>query len=372
MRMFGSAVGSAFAPVMLQAARNFSMSTAASAAAKVGFIGLGHLGARMVPRLLDAGHDVVLHDNNKLAVMRALEIGEQHPNASVFVADSPAKLASTEGVDVLFTSVPSVDAVKDVYLSNSGVLAAHGGVVPSLLVNMSTVDPATARQLAAAAATTPRSKQSPPLAGLPVGYPTFLDAPVSGGIVAADSGTLNFMVGCSSDSALQAAEPFLRVLGSSITRVGNVGAGSAAKLCNTLVAASSMAAVSEALALGRRLGLEPATLTRVLNSGSGRCWASEAYNPVPGVQPGAPSSNSYRAGLGVDMVLSQLMLLIQAAEGAESPVPVARSTQQLYNGISEEGLGDKDFSCIYRYQYGQGCNNMEWQEGQQLFSAQIP
>jgi 3-hydroxyisobutyrate dehydrogenase len=149
-------------------------------------------------------------------------------------------------------------------------------------------------------------------------------------------------------AAVDALRPYFEAMGGHVTHCGGHGTGSAAKLCNTLVLAASMAAVSETLALSRRLGLEFETMTEVLNNSSGRCWSSEAYNPVPGLLPEAPSSRGYKPGMTTDMINEQLQLLIAAAEGAKSPVPVARHVKALYDHINAEGLGDKDFSSIFR------------------------
>jgi 3-hydroxyisobutyrate dehydrogenase len=233
------------------------------------------------------------------------------------------------------------------------------------------VDPSTARKIAEAAAKTKLAPKARPLPGLSTSTATFLDAPVSGGVVGADAGSLSFMVG-GNKAALEVLKPYLQSMGTHVTYCGSSGAGAAARLCNTLVVGASMAAVSEALALGRRLGLQPETLTDVLNNSSGRCWSSERYNPVPGILPDVPSSKGYKGGLPTDFVHQQLEMLITAAEAAHSPVPVAKRMKELYEHIHDEGLGDKDFSSIFRYVYGQGCDNMEWKEGQQLFSSQVP
>uniref|UniRef100_A0A383VQ04 3-hydroxyisobutyrate dehydrogenase-like NAD-binding domain-containing protein n=1 Tax=Tetradesmus obliquus TaxID=3088 RepID=A0A383VQ04_TETOB len=201
-------------------------------------------------------------------------------------------------------------------------------------------------------------------------------------------------------AAAEAAAPILRTMGSHIIHCGDHGAGISAKLCNNLVLAASMAALAEALALGKRMGLDPAVLTDVVNRGAARCWSSETYNPVPGVlqDPLLPSNRGYKAGLPLSNVSEHLNMLLEAAKVAKSPTPglplsnvsehlnmlleaakvaksptpVARSVQSLYERVEQEGLGDKDFSSVFRYVYGSGCDNTEWKDGQQLFSSHVP
>lgn len=342
--------------------------------AKVGFIGLGKMGTQMVSHLLDAGRKVVVHDTNSIAVDRAVKYGSAHPKfnePAVEAKLSPSEVASTEGVDILFTMLPNVQSVTDVYLGANGILHVEGGPRPSLLVDCSTVDPQTARKIAAAADKVSIHPGCKPLPGLFSETVSFLDAPVSGGVLGAGSGTLSFMVG-GQKAAMKAAEPLLRAMGSHVTYCGDHGTGQAARLCIALVMASSMAAVSESLALGRRLGLDPALLTRVLNSSSARCWSSEAYNPMPGIIPSVPSSQGYKPGLRTDMLLEQLQLAVMAGRHVNSPVPCSKAMADLYQKVHDEGMGDTDFTAIFRYVYGSGINDQEWEGGERLFNSQVP
>ncbi|GBF94623.1 3-hydroxyisobutyrate dehydrogenase [Raphidocelis subcapitata] len=355
------------------AATSRGFAAAGSAAAepyKVGLIGLGRMGARMAPRLLDAGHDLVVNDSNGLAVERIREIGAQHPNGSVTVRDSPAALAATPGVGAVLTVLPDPASLTEVFTGARGLLAAPGGLRPSLFINISTVDPDTARRLAERVA---RAQLAPGAAPLTAsGRPALLDAPATGGVAGAEGGALCFSVGAADAADIGAARPLLRVLGSHITHCGPVGAGSVAKLCNALVMSSTMVAVAEALALGKRLNLDPAVLTDVLLSGSGRSWVVEKNNPAPGVAADSPASNGYRPGQQVDQVREQLLMLIAAGERVHSPTPMAKFAEEQYRVLHDEGVGGKDFSAIYRYRYGSGCDNAEWKSGEQLFSSQIP
>ena len=243
----------------------------ATAKATVAFIGLGQMGRHMAANLLRAGHGVTVFDVNATAVAAFLA---EHPRA--VAGASAAAAAASPGTTAVVTMLPSTPHVRECY--EGGVLAAAPRGV--LLIDSSTINPAASAALSAAAAAR----------GLP-----FVDAPVSGGVGGAAAGTLTFMCGGSA-AAFAAAQPLLGAMGKNIVRVGDAGAGCAAKLCNNLILGASMLAVAEAMALGARLGVDPRVLAGIVNTSSGRCWASEAYNPVPGISPGAPAAREYEGG----------------------------------------------------------------------------
>lgn len=354
-----------------------AMATAANQSVqKVGWVGLGRMGSRMVKHLLDAGNNVVVYDSNELALMRAKDVAKENKwGDRLEVRRCPADLASDSDIPVVLTMLSNATACKEVYLGSKGLFKVPGGPRASVFVDCTTVDPTTTRQLAAAAGMLRLHDK----AAFPEGYtlrdgkPHLLDAPVSGGVVAADAGDLTFMVG-GHPRAAEAVTPLLKQMGKSVIYCGKHGAGLIARLCNTLVVAASMAAVSESLAVGKRLGVDAKVLTEVLNSGSARCWASEVYNPVPGVLEDStlPSNNGYKPGLPASTINEHLGMLLDAAQTAKSPAYLARNVMSLYEKINAEGLGDKDFSSIYRYIYGSGSSDAEWKEGQQLYSSQIP
>lgn len=350
----------------MQLCRAFCYSTPPSdAATKVGFVGLGSMGSRMATRLMDAGHHLVVHDPNPFAVERVLRAGRRDSGSVVVARESPAAVAQTENVDVVFTMLPNKQTVEDAYLGDHGLFKAPGGVFPTYLVDCSAVDPVTIKGIARAAREVKRRPKAAPSS------PIVIDAPVSGGVRAAEMGSISFMVGAKKP-AVDAISNYLYNMGRNVIVCGDIGSGQAAQLCNTLIFSASMAAVSESLALGRRLGLDAETLTNVVNASSGRCWSSDTYNPVPGICPGAPSSFGYQGGLPADDVLARLRMALAAAEHANSNVPVAKLALQLYQQIQQEGLGQKDFSSIFRYVYGSGSKSTEWESGQELFSAAAP
>jgi 3-hydroxyisobutyrate dehydrogenase len=288
---------------------------------KTGFIGLGHMGGPMAANLLKAGHAVTAFDLVPAALDAAKAVGAT-------LAASPR--AAAEGAEVVITMLPAAQHVKAVYLSDDGVLAGVARGVP--LVDSSTIDPATARFIGEAAA-----KQGNP----------FADAPVSGGVVGAQAGTLTFMVGA--DEALfETLRPVLSGMGKNMVRCGETGTGQIAKICNNLLLGISMIGVAEAMKLGETLGIDPTKLASIVNTSTGRCWSSDTCNPYPGIVETAPASRGYSGGFGADLMLKDLGLAVDAARAARQPVFMGALAQQLYQSMSQQGLGGLDFSGIIK------------------------
>jgi 3-hydroxyisobutyrate dehydrogenase len=198
------------------------------------------------------------------------------------------------------------------------------------LVDSSTIDPHTAREVAQAAA-----RQGNPMA----------DAPVSGGVDGAEAATLTFMVGASKD-LFEAVKPVLCLMGRNIVHCGESGNGQVAKICNNMLLAISMIGVAEAMTLGAALGIEPKVLAGIVNTSSGRCWSSDTYNPYPGVMENVPAARGYTGGFGADLMLKDLGLAMDAAKQANQSVILGQVAQQLYQTMSARGDGRKDFSAI--------------------------
>ena len=289
---------------------------------KIGFIGLGHMGAPMVRNLLKAGHQLVVFDVVKDAVARIAALGAAS-------AASPSAVAAS-GVEVLITMLPSSPHVRAVYGGEYGILA--GAKPGTLLIDSSTIDPHTAREVAFDA----RAK------GL-----AMLDAPGSGGTGGAEAGTLTFMVG-GEGKDFEAAKPVLAHMGKNIVHCGAAGNGQVAKLCNNMLLAISMIGVSEAMSLGVALGIDPKLLAGIINTSSGRCWSSDTYNPYPGVMDNVPASRNYTGGFGADLMLKDLGLATDAAKLAKQPVVLGALAQQLYQVFSSQGNGGMDFSAIIK------------------------
>lgn len=228
--------------------------------------------------------------------------------------------------------LPSSPHVRSCYLEGENNLVE--GLQPGqVFVDASTIDPAVAREIQAKLASLGAS---------------MIDAPVSGGIGGAQNATLTFMVGGTPED-FEKAKPILQLMGKNIVYCGGSGNGQVVKLANNLVLGISMIAVSEAMNLGIKLGMDPKTLAGVLNTSTARCWSSDTYNPVPGVIPGVPSSNNYEGGFGVDLMAKDLSLAVGAAHAIKEPLPLGGSALQMYNMLSAKGMGRKDFSSVYQF-----------------------
>lgn len=286
----------------------------------IGFIGLGNMGAPMARNLLKAGHRLTVFDLSQAAVAGLVEAGAK-------AAASPAAVARTDA-ELVITMLPASAHVKGVYLGEDGLLAhVRPGV---LLIDSSTIDPLSAREVAAAA----RAHGNP-----------MLDAPVSGGTGGAAAGTLTFMVGGEA-ADFDRAQPVLAAMGRNIVHCGGAGNGQVAKVANNMLLGISMIGVAEAMSLGVALGMDPQVLAGILNTSSGRCWSSDTYNPFPGVMDNVPASRGYAGGFGTDLMLKDLGLASEAAKQARQPVILGALAQQLYQTFSAQGHGGLDFSAI--------------------------
>ncbi|POQ01830.1 3-hydroxyisobutyrate dehydrogenase [Pseudomonas syringae] len=285
----------------------------------IAFIGLGNMGAPMARNLIKAGHALQVFDLNKSVLAEFAELGAQ-------VSDSPAQAA--QGTELVITMLPAAAHVRSVYLNDGGVLKGIASGVPA--VDCSTIDPQTIRDIAAVAAQQ----------GVVLG-----DAPVSGGTGGAQAGTLTFMVGGSAGH-FAVLKPVLEQMGRNIVHCGDVGTGQIAKICNNMLLAISMIGVAESMALGNALGIDTEVLAGIINTSTGRCWSSEAYNPWPGIVETAPASRGYSGGFGAELMLKDLGLATEAARAAHQPVVLGAVAQQLYQAMSLRGDGGKDFSAI--------------------------
>jgi 3-hydroxyisobutyrate dehydrogenase len=293
--------------------------------ARIGFIGLGNMGLPMAKNLLKAGHHVEGFDVLGSAVDKLRAAGGEGATSVKVVAAR---------ADVVITMLPSGKEVREVYLDDLGVLAsAQPG---TLLIDSSTIDVATAREVADAAAAR----------GLPM-----LDAPVSGGVGGAQGGTLTFMVGCG-EEAFAKAKSILEAMGKTIVHAGGAGNGQAAKICNNMILGVSMIAVSEAFVLAERLGLDHQKLFDIASKSSGQCWSMTSYCPVPGPVPTSPANRDYQAGFTAAMMLKDLKLAQDAARTAGAATPLGAEAAALYDLYCAHGNGPRDFSGIIRFVRG--------------------
>jgi 3-hydroxyisobutyrate dehydrogenase len=292
---------------------------------KVGFIGLGNMGMPMAQNLLKAAHEVTGFDLDAHATELLAANGGTSANS---VADA------CTAAEVVITMLPAGEQVSDVYLGAGGVLAS---VAPAtLLIDSSTIDVQTARDVAQAA-------QDKGLA--------MADAPVSGGVTGAEAATLTFMVG-GSDDAFERARPVLEKMGKTIVHAGGPGNGQAAKICNNMILGASMIVVCEAFLLAEKLGLDAQKLFDISSKSSGQCWSMTSYCPVPGPVPASPANRDYKAGFTAAMMLKDLQLAQAAARATRATTPLGAGSAAVYERFVESGGGSVDFSGIIRYLRG--------------------
>ncbi|GMI89846.1 Hydroxyisobutyrate dehydrogenase 1 [Hibiscus trionum] len=302
----------------------------------VGFIGLGNMGSRMANNLLKAGYKMTVHDVDTNVMKKYSDMG---------VSTKQTPFGVAEASDVVITMLPSSSHVLNVYNGPYGLLQGGNLLRPRLLIDSSTIDPQTSRKLSASVSNCTLKEKKENWES-----PVMLDAPVSGGVVAAEAGSLTFMVGGSEDAYL-AAKSLLLSMGKNTIFCGGPGNGSVAKICNNLAMAVSMLGVSEALALGQSLGITASTLTKIFNSSSARCWSSDSYNPVPGVMQGVPSSRNYSGGFASKLMAKDLKLAVASAEEVEQKCPLTFLAQHIYTEICKDGHETEDFSSVFRHYY---------------------
>jgi 3-hydroxyisobutyrate dehydrogenase len=287
--------------------------------AKIAFIGLGHMGGGMAPNLAKAGHEVRAFDLSEDALKRAVDRG-------CTAAASAAE--ACKDVDAVVTMLPAGKHVAEIY--RSSVFKA----VPktAVLMDCSTIDIATARTV----------EDEAKAAGL-----TMVDAPVSGGIAAAEGGTLTFMVGGSGEGFAR-AKPFLEAMGKAVIHAGGPGSGQAAKICNNMLLGATMAATCETFVLAEKLGLDLKTFYDIASKASGQSWSMTSYCPVPGVGPETPADRGYEGGFAAALMLKDLKLAMEAAQQAGAYTPMGGEAEELYQRFVDLGGGTKDFSGIIK------------------------
>ncbi len=279
---------------------------------KIGFIGLGNMGAPMAANLAKAGHEVTGFDVAGVTASGVAQAGSG-PEAAA-------------GADVVITMLPNGAILRQV--AADVLPAMRPGAV---LLDCSTVDVASARAVA----------EEAEAAGI-----GFLDAPVSGGVGGAEAGTLTFMVGGGED-AFETAKPLLDVMGRKAVHCGPAGNGQAAKICNNMILGATMIATCEAFALADKLGLDRQAMYDVVSTSSGQSWSLTTYCPAPGIGPNSPSDNGYVPGFAADLMLKDLRLSQEAAETADADTPMGALAAALYEAFveREDGKG-RDFSAM--------------------------
>jgi 2-hydroxy-3-oxopropionate reductase len=281
-------------------------------AEKVGFIGLGIMGGPMARNLMGAGHELVLYN-------RTREKAEDLAGDDATVAGSPREVAEQSGV--VITMLPDSPQVEEVLAGQDGVLA--GISEGDLIVDMSTISPVVTRELAAKAAEKGAS---------------MLDAPVSGGDVGAIDGTLSIMVGGRGED-FERAKPLFETMGKTITHVGESGAGQVVKAANQIVVALTIEAVSEALVLGSKAGVEPAKILDVLGGGL-------AGNKVMEAKREKMLGHSFDPGFRIELHHKDLGIALAAGREYGVTLPVTAVVDQMLEALRAKGRGDRDHSAI--------------------------
>ena len=286
---------------------------------KIAFIGLGNMGGGMAANLVKAGHNVHAFDLSPEALARAKDNG-----CTTYTTVKEA----VQGADAVVSMLPNGAIVKAVYSAD----VIGQAPTSALLLDCSTIDVATAREVASLAAG--------------AGY-VMVDAPVSGGIAAANGGTLTFMVG-GADDAFARAEPILAAMGKAVIHAGGNGAGQAAKICNNMLLGASMVATCETFAMAEKLGLDLQTFFDISSKASGQNWSMTSYCPVPGVGPQTPADNGYQGGFATGLMLKDLKLAMAAAKDAGAQVPMGQRAEELYEAFANAGNAGLDFSAIIK------------------------
>jgi 3-hydroxyisobutyrate dehydrogenase len=287
--------------------------------ARVAFIGLGNMGGGMAANLAKAGHEVRAFDLSEPALTRAQERG---------CVPVTSATEAVQDADAVVSMLPAGKHVAEVYRS-----AVFGQAPTSaILIDCSTIDVDTAR------AVEKEAQQA--------GY-TMVDAPVSGGIAAADAGTLTFMVG-GSQGGFEQARAYLEKMGKAVIHAGDSGAGQAAKICNNMLLGATMAATCETFVLAEKLGLDPQVFFDISSKASGQSWSMTSYCPVPGVGPETPADRNYDGGFAAALMLKDLKLAMEAAQSVGAYTPMGGEAEELYQRFVSRGGASKDFSAIIK------------------------
>ncbi|HEX8059028.1 MAG TPA: 3-hydroxyisobutyrate dehydrogenase [Novosphingobium sp.] len=285
---------------------------------KIAFIGLGNMGGGMAANLVKAGHEVHAFDLAAEALDKAKGNG-----CAVYTAVRDA----VQGVDAVVSMLPNGGIVKSVYSADVIGQAPAG----ALFLDCSTIDLATAREVGEAAKA--------------AGY-EMVDAPVSGGIAAANGGTLTFMVG-GSEATFAKAQAVLEPMAKAVIHAGELGAGQVAKMCNNMLLAIHMIGTCEALALAEKAGLSMQKFYEISSKSTGYNWSLNDYTPAPGVGAASPADNGYQGGFASALMLKDLRLAMAGAQAAGATVPMGQHATAIYEAFNEAGNGGKDFGAIF-------------------------
>jgi len=298
--------------------RNFSSATSK----KVGFMGLGNMGFSMMRNCMSHGYEITAYDVDDKILEKAEELGAKI---------APDVKAAATDQDFCLTMLPNTDIVEQTRMGSNGIFenAREGAYI----IDSSTISPSASRKMAEE--------------GAKLGFKV-ADAPVSGGVTGAEAGTLTFMVGCKKDH-FDGVKDFLISMGSNVFHCGAPGTGQTSKICNNLMLAIQMMAVSEGLALGEKLGIDPAVLSKICSTSTSSCWTLNTYNPRPGILEGVPSSNNYDGGFGVSLIKKDLSIVLDSAAEVNLDLQFGTKAIEFYHELERQGKGNKDFGIVYQY-----------------------
>ena len=285
---------------------------------KIAFIGLGNMGGGMSANLVKAGHEVRAFDLAAEALDRA-----QGNGCQTFTNIREA----VQGVDAVVSMLPNGAIVEKVFCDD---IIGHAPT-SALLLDCSTIDVATARKVEELAQE--------------AGY-EMVDAPVSGGIAAANGGTLTFMVG-GTEAAFSRAEAVLQPMAKAVIHAGASGSGQVAKMCNNMLLAIHMIGTCEALALAEKAGLDPQKFYEISSKSTGYCWSLNDYTPAPGIGAASPADNDYQGGFASALMLKDLRLAMEGAASSGATVSLGKHATEIYEKFVEAGNGGKDFGAIF-------------------------
>ena len=288
----------------------------------IGFIGVGNMGLPMSANLVKAGHTVRAYDVVPENLKRAEDEG-------CVAVGSIAE--ACDGAEAVISILPEGEHVRDVYLSEGGVIAsANPG---TLLIDMSTIDLASASDVQQAA------KER--------GF-EMLDAPVSRGTKGAREGTLVIIAGAT-DEGFARAKTYFDVLGTDIFHTGPPGAGCATKICNNMMMGINFICASEGLMLAKHIGLDVDKFFEIASKSSGANWPLVGYGMLPGMVPGSPSENNYEPGFTATMMRKDLRLSQQAAQMTGASTPLGAQAHSIFSLYCKSGYSDLDVSSIIRF-----------------------
>ena len=283
---------------------------------KIGFIGLGNMGAKMAKNLLKANYQVIGYDLNEEFANNLLPKGLKKATNLDDISDD---------IDVVITMLPNGNIVEEVYDN-----IINNFKPGTLFVDCSTIDVDKAKDL----------HKKCELNDL-----LSLDAPVSGGVGGAEQATLTFMVG-GKEKAYQKMLPLFEIMGKKSLLCGSSGSGQATKACNNMLLATTMIGVGEAFSLGENLGLDPKKLFEILSTSTGSCWAINSYCPIKNVGPSSPADLDYKPGFSANLMLKDLTIALKAIKTSNTSAPFGEKAQQNFQQMISENQGSLDFSAI--------------------------